>query len=453
MAWLGLVGCGDDGGAGTGGEGGGGAAANQPPTIESLEPLTVGEGRSAAHALVTADPEGGALTVVAEASPGFDAGVIDGALVVHAPHGATTGELRITATDPEGAETTADVALRIAPLAWTETVTWGLEDGPEAREHASVLVDDASGSIYVMFGSGYSPYLEALGDAWRFDVATRTWSEVTLEGDVPPPGGSRRLAGTRGSGEGWLFGGYGEGQEVFGELYHVVADGDVLTFDEVPQENAPRARVLHVFAQDPATGTFVLFGGATERLENDTWTMVLDGGTARWTIVNETSTFSTSTPSPRFGAFYGMDEASGRLLLFSGQTSLGNVFGQDTWVLDVRAEGGPTWTALAAPGTPVGRRNGTSVWDPTGPRLFVFGGTSDGATTQPGLFALDARAGRESWSTIDRAGQPALRSSGFGGFVDIADDAEAAVWMGFGNDDTTYRDLARLGHAPPPEAP
>ena len=122
-------------------------------------------------------------------------------------------------------------------------------------------------------------------------------------------------------------------------------------------------------------------------------------------------------------------------------------------MLDMRAEGGPTWTAIAAPGTPAGRRNGTSVWDPMGPRLFVFGGTSDGATTQPGLFALDARPGRESWATLDRAGQPPLRSSGFGAFVGHADEGEAAVWMGFGNDDDVYRDLTRLGHAPPPDAP
>lgn len=310
-----------------------------------------------------------------------------------------------------------------------------------------MLVDDASGSIYVMFGSGYAPYLEPLGDAWRFDVRARTWSPVTLEGDVPPPGGSKRLAGARGSGEGWLFGGYGEDQEAFGGLHHVIADGDVLTFDEVPQENAPAARFLHVFAQDPGTGTFVLFGGGSTRLEGDTWSMTLDDGIARWTMLNDTSAVtSPGVPAPRFGAFHGMDEERGRLLLFSGQIGFPDAFAQDTWVLDVRAEGGPTWTAVTPPDAPPGRRNGTSVWDPTGPRLFVFGGTSDGATSQPGLFALDARPGRERWEVIDREGQPPMRSSGFGAFVGNDDPIAAAVWMGFGNDDAVYRDLARLGH-------
>ena len=129
--------------------------------------------------------------------------------------------------------------------------------------------------------------------------------------------------------------------------------------------------------------------------------MHLEDGVAVWSLV--TPGGITGGPSPRFGAFSGMDEQSGRLVLFSGQTSFGQSFGQDTWVLDVRAAAGPTWSEVTPPGSPAGRRNGTSVWDPTGPRLFVFGGTSDGATSQPGLFAFDARAGHESWAEIDRA--------------------------------------------------
>src|SRR5690606_23743361 len=144
--------------------------------------------------------------------PGVEAAIEEEALAVHAALGAAAGTLTITATNDEGEAATVEVPIDVRPLGWTEVVTWEDGEGPEAREHASVLVDDASGSLYVMFGSGYAPYLEPLGDAWRFDVATRTWSEVTLEGDVPPPAGSRRLAGARGSGDGWLFGGYGEGQ-------------------------------------------------------------------------------------------------------------------------------------------------------------------------------------------------------------------------------------------------
>lgn len=448
--WLLVVtGCGDDAandGTPAGPGGGGAAADNQPPVIEPVAGIALAEGRSTTQPLAAADPDGDAVTFTLAPPEGVEAELTEGDVaLLHAHVGAAGGELTITATDGGGLAATSAVPLTVTPLAWTETIAWDDGDGPEAREHASVLVDDASGSLYVMFGSGYAPYLEPLGDAWRFDVATRTWSEVSLEGDVPPPGGSRRLAGVRGSGEGILHGGYGEGQQVFGELYRVVAAGDVVTFEEIPQENPPGPRLLHVFAHDPGTDTYVLFGGAYTRLEGDTWTMRIEDGTARWTEVFPTSTLATpGRPAARYGAFHGMDEERGRLLVFSGQTSQ-TTFGEDTWVLDLRAAGGPTWSELALPGTPPGRRNGTSVWDPSGPRLFVFGGTSDGATTQPGLFALDARPGKEGWSRIDRDGEPELRSSGFGAFVADGED-DGAAWLGFGNDDAVHRDLSRLGY-------
>jgi hypothetical protein len=46
--------------------------------------------------------------------------------------------------------------------------------------------------------------------------------------------------------------------------------------------------------------------------------------------------------------------------------------------------------------------------------VFVFGGTSDGATPEPGFFALDARVGHESWTKLERAGEPPLRAGAIG---------------------------------------
>lgn len=435
------IGCGDDG-ADKGPDG-------SPPELEHPPSVTIGEGRTVTVELSASDPDGDEVTVEIappdgiEAALGPDASMSEtpASLVLHAALGAGPGALTITAIDEGGKKTSAELAIDVTPLAWTERVEWSSEEGPEAREHATLLVDDASGSVYVMFGSGYAPYLEPLGDAWRFDVTSRTWTEVTLDGDVPSPGGSRKLAGRRGSGEGVIFGGYGEGQENFSEVYRVVADGDVLHFEEIPQENPPGERLLHLFAYDPGTETFVLFGGGSNSaLEGDTQTMKIVDGVAVWTEIDPGGT--SATPEKRFGAFYGMDEELGRLVLFSGQTSFTDQFGQDTWILDMRAEDGPKWTEVTPPESPEGRRNGTSVWDPTGQRLFVFGGTSDGATSQPGLFAFDARPGREAWYALDRQGQPTVRSSGFGTFV-ATDDA---VWMGFGNDDGVYRDFTRLGY-------
>lgn len=466
LALTSLGACGDDDPAGTSGAGGrtttvsgggGSGGADAPPNVGGPSTIVAPQGRTVPTSLTASDPDGGPVSVTATLPAGFDAEITPGesdfTLHLRAGYDTADGTALVTATDEAGSTSDVELEVDVIPIAWTDVVEW-TDQGPEAREHASVLVDDATRSIYVMFGSGYAPYLEPLGDAWRFDVGTRTWSEVTLEGDVPPPGGSKRLAGQRGSGRGWLHGGYGEGSVSFGDLYSVVADGDVLTFEEVPQENDPGPRVLHVFGFDPVTETFALHGGVGgSSLRGDTWSMRLEEGVAVWTLVHGGTL--AGAPQARYGAFSGVDEDAGRLVLFSGQTSQ-TAFGQDTWILDLRAEAGPIWTEVtpADGSSPPGRRNGTSVWDPSGPRLFVFGGTSDGATSQPGLFAFDARSGHEGWEEIERDGRPPMRSSGFGAFV--ADGGAAppgdvqaiasAVWMGFGNDDDTYRDLARLGY-------
>jgi hypothetical protein len=93
------------------------------------------------------------------------------------------------------------------------------------------------------------------------------------------------------------------------------------------------------------------------------------------------------------------------------------------------------------PNHPPGRRNGCYVLDPRGPSLYVFGGTSDGLTTQPGLFALDMRPGNEGFSEIDRLSAPPVRSSDFG-FYDATVDA---VSCAFGNNPNAYTDVATIG--------
>ncbi len=455
------TGCGDDGDTGSGGGGGSAPATgsettmtgdgNTPPLLtgsatEIVFDAPIPEGTTVETTFTLVDAEGDAITTELSTEAFADGTVEADTLTLHVGYraeaelpGAPEALGSLVARDARGAETTIAVRGEIAPLGWGDVTEWIGDEGPEAREHGTVLVDEASSSLYVMFGSGYDPYLEPLGDAWRFDLEARTWSEVSMDGDVPPPGGSKRLGGVYGSGEGWLYGGYGEGNTSEAGVFRVVADGDALHFEELEQENPPGGRFLHVFGYDPGTETFAMFGGGDTGLEGDTWSMKIVDGVATWTLVNGAIGGGPS-PSARFGAFYGMDQELGRLVVFSGQTSFSNAFGQDTWILDLRAEGGPAWTEVTPPEGPPGRRNGTSVWDPSASRFFVFGGTSDGATTQPGLFVFDARPGHEAWTMIERAGEPPLRSSGFGAV------AGGAAWMGFGNSaDGVFQDITRLG--------
>jgi hypothetical protein len=304
------------------------------------------------------------------------------------------------------------------------------------------LVDDARRAVFVSHGSGYSPYGEVLADTWRFDLETRSWSSVEATGDIPPGLGSLRAAGRAGSGSTLLFGGYDEEQGIYDDLYQMTSTDTGIVFTKLEQDNPPPGRALHVFAHDPDSGRYVVFGGVGSTLRSDTWWMTLESGTNR-ALWQKLDVDATGRPSARFGAFFGLDPSSGRLFVFGGQTSSQNIFAQDTWALDLRATP-PVWTKIldgSQEGSPPGRRNGTGVLDPSGPRLWVFGGTSDGTSSQPGLFALDLRSGKESWTLLTLEGEPVLRSSGFGAVA--GDD----VWLGFGNSITgVYRDFSRLGY-------
>jgi hypothetical protein len=103
----------------------------------------------------------------------------------------------------------------------------------------------------------------------------------------------------------------------------------------------------------------------------------------------------------------------------------------------------PAWTLLTD-GDPPGRRNGCFVFDPTGPRLFVFGGTADAMDSTPGLFVFDARPGNEAWTLLTLAAEPELRSSGFGYF----DPQSSRAVLGFGNSTTeAFQDFNSLGYS------
>ena len=398
--------------------------------------VAIGQGQTREVPLSVSDDDGDDVTIFLNAPPEVEVTYADGNLSVFVGY-LVSGPVTIvvTLTDEHGESSETELSLDVEPYGWTDYQTWKFGDGPEEREHATVLFDEASGSAFMFGGSGYYPqFTQTLHDFWRYD-SDGSWHAITATGAPPDHGGSRRYAG------GLIFGGYSVGNTLFNELLSVRVDGDTLHFDSVEQLDAPPARALHTFAYDAATDRYILFGGygfgpSGATVFGDTWTMRIVDGVAQWTELS-----LDVAPTGRYGSFYGVDDERGRLLLFSGAQTLQAVSpAPDTWALDMRADP-PQWTLLLGQeASPPGRRNGCAVFDPTGPRLVVFGGTSDAATTQPGAFALDARPGHEAWSSlpIDHTVPP--RSSGFGFFDG------ARVVMGFGNDAVRYRDWGILGY-------
>lgn len=411
--------------------------------------VAMGQGQTRALPLTLEDVDGDTPTASVTPPAGLEVEIGPDAtgalqLAVHADY-AVSGPLAFEVILDDGkVQATVRVDVTVAPIRWLPRQTWTEPDGPEAREHASVIVDTAGGQAFVFGGSSYSPQLEPLNDAWRYDIASGAWSKITPTGDVPPPGGSRRVAQAPGTTVAYLWGGYGgvNAGTNFDDLYRVTVAGQNLAFQAITQNGTPPERALHVFAYDAWSERFVLFGGAgagTKPLA-DTWTMTLAGDVATWTEITP-----ATSPSGRYGSFSGVDAERSRVIVYSGAQGFASInAAQDVWALDMRAEP-PVWELLiegAAAGVPTGRRNGCGVFDPSGPRLFVFGGTADGMVSEDGLFVFDVRPGKAAWTPLALADEIPVRSSGFG----FHDEAGGRTLMGFGNSTSAYRDWGILGY-------
>jgi len=405
-------------------------------------PIAIGQGQTRVLPFTVTDADGDDVTATAAPPAGLEVEIKGTEIEVHADYSITGAVgFDVTLDDGRAAPVVVSVAVEVSPIRWVGGEAWLEADGPEAREHGAIVVDPEGGRALLVDGSGYAPYLEPLDDVWSYDLASGDWTLRTPTGDVPSGGGSRRVAQVPGARVAYLFGGYGVDGASNADLYRVTFDRDEPDFMRLAQENAPPPRALHAFAYDAETDRFFLFGGASTRPANDTWVMTLDGDTATWTEVE-----TPVAPSPRYGFFYGVDEANGRLVLFSGAQGFSPIDpAPDTWALDLRADP-PAWSLVVAgdaPDAPAGRRNGCAIFDPSGPRLFVFGGTADAATTEEGLFALDARPGHEGWTRLDLADAPEVRSSGFG----LHDGDIDETLFGFGNTSSdVFRDWNRLGY-------
>ncbi|MGH7283380.1 MAG: Kelch repeat-containing protein [Polyangiaceae bacterium] len=405
---------------------------------EVLVPLTIHASNASAVNVAASAPDGMTVQTTSagiEVRAGFE---IDGMQTIS-----------VTLSDANGT-TEVDVPVQVTPLDWKTKLSW-TQAGPEPREHGTFFFDATARVAWLFQGSGYEPNVTQgtpIEDDWKLDLTSGAWSQWTGTGDVPPPAGSRRAVQADAKSY-YMFGGYSgaSGETDDGDTYRVDLSGAVPAFTRLTATGAIPARSLHVMGWDAPHNRLVVFGGivdATYDVLNDTWLGAVSGDTVTWTQLPKTG----AVPTGRYGSFGGLDAKNDRLIVFSGAQEPKNQSdlvraAQDTWVLDLTAEP-PMWTQLSPAGTsPPGRRNGCGVMDPTNGRLLVFGGTSDGATTQPGLFSLDLTAGAEEWDAIARDDAPHIRSSGFG----FADAKTGDVYCGFGNDDVAYPDLSSLGYA------
>jgi len=415
-----------------------GRATDVPFTIKGGDPKT-------AHLEATAE---GALEVEAiiDETPATD-GLVHGKLRVRA--GYRLADLKLSVEAVSGTQKTpVAIALKTHALKW-KTQSWTEGAGPPALEHGTFIFDPDARSAFLLHGSGYKPQWKPVEESWKLDLATNTWSQWKPVGETIPGGAARRVASVPERKIAYVHGGYTGFQTTettVGDLYRVDLADPAKTITKINGgDPSSTARSLHTLGYDSKGDQLVVFGGVTETpmqmILDDTWIVKVDGNNATWTQLK-----SKKKPDGRYGAFSALDAESRRFIVWSGarqpesQADIVNA-AQDAWALDLTTEP-PAWTKLEFEGeTPLGRRNGCTMHDPIGRRMFVFGGTKDGKTTERGLWVLSLEPGREKWTKLDIAGAPPARSSGFGFTM-----PDGNVACGFGNDDKAYADVNQLGY-------
>lgn len=231
---------------------------------------------------------------------------------------------------------------------WTRVET---QVAPPARgRHAAAF---GGGAVWVFGGrfrakGSSSGSYQIFNDLWRFDVATRIWSEVSVVGELPPARSNTSLVWDSKRHRLWLFGGNSSSS---GASYRALSD--VWSFDvqaaswtlHTPAAG-PSDRLFHAATYDAASDAMVVFGGADETLFSptakyfsDLWSLDLES--LAWT---QLAAGITDKPAGRFWASLSAEPESGRYLLFGGHDdgALGNR--NDLWTYDRQAG---TWQTPA----------------------------------------------------------------------------------------------------------
>lgn len=305
--------------------------------------------------------------------------------------------------------------------------------GPSARARHSVALDPATGRA-ILFGGrwrmeGSSGSYTNYGDVWAFDFATKTWTEIATTGAGPTKRSNTATAVV--NGKLVVFGGntstsgltFTPKEDVF------VLDLATNAWTEITPANAgPTGRLFHAMAAHPTKNVVYVHSGGDENaflgpFFTDTWELDLD--TATWTQLTGSApgglgriklgmwaTVPDGAADPKVFVFGGHDDG---ILGNRNDVIAGSVFGGQLTFEEVRA--GDTYNK---PGSgqcdfPVDftildkdspeRRSAFAVGAlPDGSAAVVFGGDSDCGRLSDAHW-YDTRTG--SWTPI-RATLPGL---------------------------------------------
>jgi N-acetylneuraminic acid mutarotase len=259
------------------------------------------------------------------------------------------------------------------------------------------------------------------GSIWVYDPATNTWTELRPQGVGPAPRATHAMVYDPVGGKAILFGGF-DGISYYNDTWAYDPAANTWT-NLVPAGSVPAKRSGHSLVYEPDSGKMILFGGWNGRVDyNDTW--AYDPAANTWTNLLP----AEPRPAARDSQALAYDADNKVMILFGGWSTQREF--QDTWAYDPADS---VWTDLAPAGEiPSFRALAQMVYDPRAERMVIFGGGS-GTDAYDGTWHFDVAAKR--WSMADLTGRsPSART----GYAMVYDPTGQRVVLFGGSDGSTF---------------
>jgi hypothetical protein len=163
-----------------------------------------------------------------------------------------------------------------------------------------------------------------------------------------------------------------------------------------PSGNLPEGRCWSANVYDPDHQRMIIFGGQhSSTLFNDIWALNLTQGNENWERLYP----SGIAPDPRYAIFYIYHPTRKSMIIFGGNGYAGDF--DDAWELKLDSM---SWQPIPITGNrPTTRSGAGGFFDAANNRMIIFAGTHEGNFLNE-LWALDLNPGNEHWTQLSYSG-------------------------------------------------